>query len=404
MATPVLMAPHATNLRISMTAAALLDETKDLLAKLVSFDTTSRNSNLPIIDFIEDYLGGHGVDCTRVPDETGNWSSLFATIGPEDVSGIGLSAHTDVVPVDGQDWDTDPFELVEKGTKLYGRGSCDMKGFVACVLAKVPEYKARDLKTPIHIVFSYDEEVGCTGVRPMIAEMGDKLIKPRMVVVGEPTNMTVVDAHKGPVRWSVDITGRPAHSSMAPLGVNTIAAAGALITELGKIEQDLINGPQDERFTPAYTTLQVTEIAGGSASNIVPETTWFGWEIRTMPGADPDAIEARLLAKADALLVGMREVAPEADIKIMRTNDVPAFAADPESEILSLALKLAGQNETFAVSYATEASLFHAVGALSVVCGPGDIAQAHTANEWIEIEELEKCLTFLGKVGEWAEG
>jgi len=384
-------------------SSVLLDETKELLAQLVSFDTTSRNSNLPIIDFIEDYLEKHGVESTRVPDETGNWSSLFATIGPPDVSGIGLSAHTDVVPVDGQDWDTNPFELVEKGTKLYGRGSCDMKGFVACVMAKVPEFKARDLKTPIHIVFSYDEEVGCTGVRPMIAEMGDKLIRPRMVVVGEPTNMSVVDAHKGPVRWSVDITGRPAHSSMAPLGVNSIAVAGELIVELGKIERELMNGPRDDRFAPPYTTLQVTEIKGGNASNIVPETTWFGWEIRAMPGIDPDEIEARIRAKADTLLPAMRDVAPEADIKIARTNDVPAFAADPESDVLSLALKLAGQNETFAVSYATEASLFHQVGALSVVCGPGDIAQAHTANEWIEIAELEKCLGFLGRVGEWAE-
>ena len=388
---------------MTISSSALLDETKELLAKLVSFDTTSRNSNLPIIDFIESYLAKHDVESTRVPDETGNWSSLFATIGPEGVSGIGLSAHTDVVPVDGQDWDTDPFELVEKGTKLYGRGSCDMKGFVACVLAKVPEYKTRALKTPIHIVFSYDEEIGCTGVRPMIAEMGDRLIKPRMVVVGEPTNMSVVDAHKGPVRWSVDITGRPAHSSMAPLGVNSIAVAGELIVELGKIERDLMNGPQDERFTPPYTTLQVTEIKGGNASNIVPETTWFGWEIRAMPGTDPDAIEARLRAKADELLPAMREIAPEADIKIQRTNDVPAFAADPESDVLTMALKLAEQNETFAVSHATEASLFHQVGALSVVCGPGDIAQAHTANEWIEIAELEKCLGFLGRVGEWAE-
>lgn len=382
---------------------SLLDETKGLLAKLVSYDTTSRNSNLPIIDFIEDYFAKHGVASTRIPDETGNWSSLYATIGPQDVRGIGLSAHTDVVPVDGQDWETNPFELVEKGSKLYGRGSCDMKGFVACVMAKVPEFKARNLKTPIHIAFSYDEEVGCTGVRPMIADMEDKLTKPRMVIVGEPTTMSVVDAHKGPVRWSVDITGRPAHSSLAPLGVNTIAAAGELIVELGRIERELMEAPRDDRFNPPYTTLQVTEIKGGSASNIVPESTWFGWEIRAMPGVDPKAIEARLRAKADELLPAMRAVAPEADIKITQTNAVPAFAADPESDVLSLALQLAGQNETFAVSYATEASLFHEVGALSVVCGPGDIAQAHTANEWIEIAELEKCLGFLGRVGEWAE-
>jgi acetylornithine deacetylase len=381
----------------------LLDQTKDILGKLVSFDTTSRNSNIPIIDYIEDYLGSHGVTATRVPDETGEKSSLFATIGPEGEAGIGLSGHTDVVPVDGQDWETDPFQMVEKDGKLFGRGTCDMKGFLACVLAKVPDYKARALKTPIHVVFSYDEEVGCTGVRPMIGEMGKTIVKPKMVIVGEPTTMTVVDAHKGPVRWSVDVTGRPAHSSLAPLGVNSIAAAAELIGELGRIEQDLKTAPYDERFMPPYTTLQVTEINGGTASNIVPEHTWFGWEIRAMPGVDPDAIEARLRAKADALLPAMREVAPEADIVIRRTNDVPAFAADPSGEALAAALKLAGQNETFAVSYATEASLFERAGAPAVVCGPGDIAQAHTANEWIRIEELEKCLTFLDRVGAWAE-
>ncbi len=355
----------------------LLSETKDLLAKLVAFDTTSRNSNLEIIEFIENYLGNQGIASQRVPDECGAKSSLFATIGPENAQGVGLSAHTDVVPVDGQDWDTDPFELVEKDGRLYGRGACDMKGFVACVLAKAGEFKARNLKTPIHIVLSYDEEVGCTGVRPMIAELGDRLTKPRMVIVGEPTNMTVVDAHKGPVRWNVEITGRPAHSSMAPLGVNTIVAAAELIGELAKIEQELKTAPYDERFTPPYTTLQVTEINGGAASNIVPASTWFGWEIRSIPGVDADAIEARLKAKAETLLPAMREVAPEAAIEIVRTNEVPAFSAEAGSDALSLALNLAGQNETFAVSYATEASLFHEAGAPSVVCGPGDIAQAH---------------------------
>ena len=379
------------------------ESAKELLGQLVSFDTTSRNSNLPIIDFIEEYLSSHGVTSIRIPDETGEKSSLFATIGPVDTAGIGLSGHTDVVPVDGQDWDSDPFTMIEKDGKLYGRGTCDMKGFLACVLAKVPDYAAQSLKTPIHIVFSYDEEVGCTGVRPMIAEMGEKIVKPKMVIVGEPTTMSVVDAHKGPVRWSVDVTGRPAHSSLAPLGVNSIAAASALITELGRIEEELKTAPYDERFMPPYTTLQVTEITGGNASNIVPEHTWFGWEIRAMPGVDPDAIEARLRAKADELLGPMREVAPEADIKITRTNHVPAFAADSEGETLALALKLAGQNETYAVSYATEASLFEMAGAPSVVCGPGDIAQAHTANEWIRIEELDKCLAFLDRVGEWAE-
>ncbi len=375
----------------------------EILSKLVSFDTTSRNSNLPMIDYIESYLRGHGIESLRVADDTGEKSSLFATIGPAGVPGVGLSGHTDVVPVDGQDWDTNPFELTERGGRLYGRGACDMKGFLACVMAAVPDFKRRNLKVPVHIVFSYDEEVGCTGVRPMIDEFGARLTKPRMVIVGEPTNMTVVDAHKGPVRWGVTITGRPAHSSMAHLGVNTIAAAGELLAELATMEEELKTSPYDARFDPPYTTLQVTEIGGGAASNIVPAETWFGWEIRGMPGVDPDQVEARLRRKADAVASDMKHTAPEAGIEITRWNDVPSFAADPASEVLSLALNLVGQNETYAVSYATEASLFHAAGAPSIVCGPGDIAQAHTPNEWIETAQLEKCMTFLGKLGDWAQ-
>ncbi len=382
-----------------MSAAAATD----ILDKLVSFDTTSRNSNIPLITYVEDYLTAHGVESHRVPDETGQKSSLFATIGPPDVPGVGLSGHTDVVPVDGQDWDTDPFRLTEKDGRLYGRGACDMKGFLACVMAAVPDFKQRSLKVPLHIVFSYDEEIGCTGVRPMIDEFGGRLTRPRMVIVGEPTSMTVVDAHKGPVRWGVTITGRPAHSSMAPLGVNTISAAGELLAELAVMEEELKKSPYDERFDPPYTTLQVTEIRGGAASNIVPAETWFGWEIRGMPGVDPDEVEARFRAKAGEVEGRMREKAPEAGIEIVRWNHVPAFAADPESEILSLALNLVGQNETHAVSYATEASLFHAAQSPSVVCGPGDIAQAHTPNEWIDKCELDKCMTFLGKLADWAE-
>ena len=310
-------------------SAAETARAKQLLADLVGFDTTSRYSNLPIVDYIEAYLKEHGIETARVPDETGEKASLFATIGPADVGGVALSAHTDVVPVDGQDWETNPFELIERDNKLYGRGACDMKGFVACVLAKVPDFKARNLKTPLHIAFSYDEEVGCTGVRPMIAELGERFAKPRMVIVREPTRMSVVDAHKGPVRWGVTITGRPAHSSMAPLGVNTIRVAGELLSELAVMEDELKKAPYDERFTPPYTTLQVTEMRAGAASNIVPAECWFGWEIRAMPGVDPDALENRLRAKAQSLLPAMREIAPEADIVIERTNEVPAFAAAP---------------------------------------------------------------------------
>jgi len=375
---------------------------KEMLARLVAFDTTSEKSNLALIRFVEDYLVQHGVSSTILPTADGEKASLYATIGPEGIPGIALSAHSDVVPVTGQDWDTDPFRLTERDGRLYGRGTTDMKGFLACVLASVPDLLERRLKLPVHIVLSYDEEVGCTGVRPMIAELGKTLVKPRLVIVGEPTSMTVVDAHKGPVRWHVEVKGRSAHSSMAPLGVNAITYAGRLLDELARMERELKAAPPNPRFDPDYTTLQVTLIGGGNAANIVPVTCWFGWEVRALPGLDPDKLEARLRAFAErACLPEMRAVAEEADIIITRTNEIPPFAANPGSEAVALALLLARQNETIAVSYATEAGLFQEGGAPSVVCGPGDIAQAHTANEWLDPDELDRCMGFLGRLGDW---
>lgn len=377
----------------------------ELLARLVAFDTTSYKSNMELVRFVEDYLAQHGVASLLLPNAGDTKASLFATIGPAGIPGVGLSGHTDVVPVDGQNWDNDPFTLTERAGRLYGRGSADMKGFLACVLAMVPDVKRRHLKVPLHIVFSYDEETGCLGVRPMIAELGALLPRPRMMIVGEPTSMQVVDAHKGPVRWQVEVSGRAAHSSMAHLGVNAIATAGQLLGELRLIEAELAAAPPNARFEPPYPTLQVTTIDGGTASNIVPVACTFGFEVRALPGTDAGAIEGRLARFADAECVSaMRRVAPEAGISIQQTNCVPPFAANPNSEAVALALKLAQQNTTFAVSYATEAGLFQDAGVPSVVCGPGNIAQAHTANEWISVSELEKCAAFLARLADWAEG
>jgi acetylornithine deacetylase len=279
-----------------------------------------------------------------------------------------------------------------------------MKAYLACVLAMVPELKARNLTTPVHIAFSYDEEVGCTGVRPMIAELGSRLPLPRMVLVGEPTTMTVVDAHKGPMRWVVRLTGKAAHSSMPHLGVNAITYAGRLLGELARIETELKEASVDPRFEPPYTTLQVTQLAGGNASNIVPAACWFGWEIRRLPGFDGEALDARFRRFAEQQCTApMRQADPEAGVGIELVNEVPPFQADAGAPIVPLALKLAQQNETFAVCYATEASLFQGGGAPAVVCGPGDIAQAHTPDEFIEVAELEKCLAFLGRLADWAE-
>ena len=384
--------------------SASLAHAKELLARLVAFDTTSHKTNIPLIEFVEAYLAEHGIASQRVPTADGLKSSLFATIGDASTGGIVLSGHTDVVPVASQAWDTNPFELIERDGKLYGRGACDMKGYLACALAAVPDLKARKLKVPFHLAFSYDEEVGCTGVRPMVAELGKSLPRPRYVFVGEPSKMSVVDAHKGPVRWRVELTGRAAHSSMPHYGVNAIAYAGRMIGELLRMEEELKASTRIERFDPPWTTMQVTQIEGGTATNVVPVPCWFGWETRALPGFDPFTLDRRLRAFAEEkCLPEMRRIAPESDIKVMVTNHVPAYAADTASGIIPLTLKLAQQNETYAVSYCTEAGIFQDGGAPAIICGPGDIAQAHTANEYIRVEELEKCLAFLARLADWAE-
>jgi acetylornithine deacetylase len=375
---------------------------KELLGRLVAFDTTSVKSNIPMAEFIRDYLARHGIESHMVPAENGIHTSLFATIGPAGVPGIALSGHMDVVPVADQAWDRDPFTMVESDGRLYGRGTCDMKGYLACVLAAVPTFTAHKLSVPIHIAFSYDEEVGCTGVRPMIGEFGSRLTKPRLVFVGEPTNMTVVDAHKGGARFRIEITGHPVHSSKSPLGVNAVTAASELLVELHKMAADLKALPHNERFDPPWHTLTVTQVHGGTSSNIVPGSCWIGWEIRAMPGFDLKPWVRRIDSAAAKLVPAMRAVAPEADIVVRQTGNVPPFGAEAGSEVVTLCQKLAGHNDVHAVPYGTEAGLFQMGGVPAVVCGPGDIAQAHTANEWIEVAELDKCMGFMARLATWA--
>lgn len=376
----------------------------ELLARLVGFDTTSHKSNRDLVRFVADYLDGFGVKSRVLPTPEGDKANLFATIGDQEAGGIALSGHTDVVPVDGQAWENDPFTVTRRGDRLHGRGAADMKGFLACVLAAVPDFTRRSLRTPIHVVFSHDEEIGCIGVRPLIARFGRDLPRPRLVVVGEPTEMRVVDAHKGPLRWRVEVTGRAAHSSMATLGVNAITVAGRLLAELDDVERDLRNLAPTPRFDPPYSTLQVTRITGGTATNVVPASCEFSFDVRALPGFDADKIEDALRAfAADRLLPEMRRVAPESDIRVARMNEVAPFAADPESEAVRLALAWTGETEPRAVSYATEAGLFQAAGLSTVVCGPGSIAQAHTADEWIAASELDRCMAFLGRIADWAE-
>lgn len=377
----------------------------ELLDTLVSFDTTSHKSNVALIEFVVDYLSGLGIKSQLLPNETGEKINLCASLGPLDAGGgIGLSGHTDVVPVTGQDWDTDPFKLTRKGDRLFGRGTTDMKGYLACVLAAVPDFAARTLKRPVHILFSYDEEIGCVGVRPMIARLGRDFPMPDIIFVGEPTSMQVVDAHKGPARWDLTVTGRAAHSSMAHLGVNSVHVAAEIIGELRRIEADLRETSRDERFEPPYATLQVTSIDGGTANNIIPLTCRIGFEVRALPGVDVAAIEQRIVEFARTrCLPAMHDVAEEAAVEIELSNYVPPYGARPNSDAVALALHLVGGNRTAAVSYATEAGLFQTAGPDTVVCGPGNIAQAHTANEWIEECELTACTAFLSRLADWCE-
>ena len=371
---------------------------RELLAALVGFDTTSAKSNLALIAFVEDHLKRHGIASTRIPSPDGTKADLFASIGPEGrgKSGIGLSGHSDCVPVEGQRWTSDPFTLTLRDGKLYGRGTCDMKGFLACVLASVPLFKARALKEPVHILISYDEEVGCTGVRPLIARLGHDLLQPRAIIVGEPTSMKVIDAHKRIDSYRTRVTGREAHSSMPELGVNAIAAAASLVGELERLGADIAAKQNDPRFEPPFSTVSVGTINGGTAPNIVPKTCEFQWQVRSLPSAPPAEVPRDLAAFAKmALLPRMRQVTQEAAVDTETQGSVPAFVAAPASEAVALALQLTSAAATHAVSYTTEAGLFEQAGCPSVICGPGDIAQAHAADEYVGVAQLDACMAFL---------
>jgi acetylornithine deacetylase len=377
----------------------------ELLRALVAFDTTSAKSNLALIGFVEDYLEGHGIAATRVPSADGAKAGLFATIGPKNHSGIGLSGHSDCVPVEGQRWTSDPFTLTERDGKLYGRGSCDMKGFIACALAAVPSFTAKALKEPIHIIVSYDEEVGCTGVRPLIARLGRDLPRPRAVIVGEPTGMAVIDAHKRIDAYLTRVTGREAHSSMPDLGVNAITAAAALIGELERIGAGIAARQHDKRFEPPYSTVSVGTIEGGTAHNIVPKRCAFQWHVRSLPSVEPSEAPRDLAVFAETtLLPKMRQATKEAAIDTESEGSVPAFVAAPESEAVALALALTGADDTEAVSYATEAGLFEEAGVPAVICGPGNIAHAHAADEYVAVAQLEACMEFLDGLADRLSG
>ena len=372
----------------------------EMLETLVAFDTTSRESNLEMIHFVEDYLGGHEIDSTLVFNDDASKANLIATIGPAaSRGGVVLSGHSDVVPVDGQDWSTDPFRVVERDDRLYGRGTCDMKGFLAIALALVPEFKERKLRSPIHIVLTYDEETDCSGAVRLMEALPETGLAPRAVIIGEPTEMRIINAHKGQCTLETVIKGREAHSSATHLGVNAIDAAAQLIALLGSLSREMESLPSPlEGMTPPFSTINVGTITGGQQFNIVPAACRFEWEIRAVPGHDADEIIAQFESRAAELLADMREKFPGASIDTTVTNAVAPFVPEDDSPAETLVKSLVGTNEAGAIAFGTEAPCYQQAGISVVVFGPGSIDQAHKPDEYIALEQVDACVSFMRRL------
>jgi len=381
-----------------------LAPTLDILKTLVGFDTTSHRSNLALIDWVEAYLDGHGVPHRRVPNADGSKSNLIATVGPAIEGGAVLSGHTDVVPVDGQPWDTDPFQTVERDGRIYGRGTCDMKGFLALALGAVPELIAAKPRKPVHLAFSYDEEIGCLGAPSMIAVIRKELPAPAFVVVGEPTDMVAVSGHKGISYFRVTVTGREAHSSQTQLGISAIMEAVQLMASLTKLSARLEREADPASpFTPKGATLTIGLVNGGTAGNILARECSFLFDLRCPPSLEPRTILAPFFAEVEALDAALKARAPEAGVSIVQQSSTPSFAPEPDGVAESFARRLAGDNgPTRAVAFATEAGQFQQAGFSTVLCGPGSIEQAHQPNEFVEVAQMQRGRDFMRRLVEWA--
>jgi acetylornithine deacetylase len=379
------------------------DEVTAILQRLVSFDTESSRSNLELIDYVEGYLRDLGVASVRMPNAAGDKATLFATIGPTDRGGICLSGHTDVVPVAGQSWTSDPFKLRLADGKAYGRGAVDMKGFCALALAHVPLFQKSALKTPIHLILSYDEETTCLGVEEPIARIGADLPRPRAVIVGEPTSMQPADAHKSVVTFNTYVHGFEAHSSKPALGVSAIKGAVMLMSELDRIGEEMIaRGEPTGRFDPPYTSLHIGEVHGGTARNIMAKLCSFYWEFRGVPGLDPAEIPARLERYAqEVVLPRLTAYGKPARIETINEVSVPGLSPDPGSVAETLALKLTGRNRPVTVAYGSEAGHFQGARLPTILCGPGSIDQAHQPDEFITLEQIDAGAAFMRDLAQW---
>ena len=370
------------------------------LERLVAFDTESDKTNLPLIDFVEDYLRAEGVATLRAPNAAGDKAALLATIGPMIDGGVVLSGHTDVVPVAGQQWTGDPFKLRSADGRLFGRGACDMKGFDAVTLAMVPIFKTAELRRPIHVLLSYDEETSCEGSLDVIRRFGKDAPRPAAVIVGEPTMMEIADSHKSIATFRTIVTGHEAHSAKPSLGASAVACACDIVSEIYSLARayeapELLNA----RFDPPYSTLHVGTIHGGTARNILARECMFHWEFRGLPGASTMAALRQVQTFIDQVAEPrLRRFVGDPKVETIIEVDVPGLDAEPGSPAETLACKLARSNRTAAVSYATEAGQFQRAGLPTVVCGPGSIDQAHKADEFIAISQIEACIGFMQRL------
>jgi acetylornithine deacetylase len=377
---------------------SVLDDTKAILADLIAFPTVSSDSNLDLIAWCAGRLEALGARCEVSRDATGAKANLFATIGPEVDGGVVLSGHTDVVPVEGQEWSNDPFEAVERDGLIYGRGSCDMKGFIACALALAPRIAAADLKRPVHFALSYDEEVGCLGAPVMLKALEASGRRPGICIIGEPTSMRIIEGHKGCCEYTTHFSGLAGHSSAPGLGVSAVEYAVRYAGRLLELRRELVERtPSGSRFQPPESTMQLGGIRGGIAHNVIADQCALDWEVRPVVDADIDFVKREIGAYvAGTLLPAMRAIHPQASIETEVIGEVIGLEPVPESEACELVAELTGSNTREVVAFGTEAGLFQRLGISAVVCGPGSIGQAHKADEFVAVEQLGQCLEMIG--------
>jgi acetylornithine deacetylase len=373
---------------------------QQMLAKLVGFDTTSAKSNLALIHWVQDYLDGYGIASTLIHDATANKANLHAVIGPADKAGVVLSGHTDVVPVEGQAWDSDPFELRTHDGLHYARGTCDMKGFIAIALAKVPQMVKAGLAAPVHFALSYDEEVGCLGAHSLADQLVNLPVAPKLCIVGEPTLMKPITGHKGICDFDCTVHGKEAHSSLAPYAVNAVEAGAELVAYVKSVARRMATeGPFNNAFDPPFTTLHTGVMKGGTALNIVPNRCEFSFEIRNIPEVDPEALAEEIRQYAfKTIEPWMKDIDPKTGFEFKSAAKVQAFDIANDHPMVDLVRSLSGANDVEKVSFATEAGVFQHRGIPTVVCGPGSIAQAHKPNEFIAEEQVLKCEHFLDRL------